>query len=115
MGLVDDDSIFEQDEEAEERLQQLSELGITGTPLERCVDRLGISLSDHSGSPEEKVAKGTTSEEYEKILAEFRYAGKATVNYHVITGISDFGFDAIRDTCFNEIPVRDEIEGEGTV
>lgn len=112
MGLVDDEEIFEQDEEVASRIEDLHQLGIKKAPLNRCVERLGIELPDRSGDIREQVAKEVSDDEFETILSEFRYAGKATINYHVITGISDFDFEVILESCHQNVPSADEVEGE---
>ncbi|GKZ13770.1 hypothetical protein [Haladaptatus sp. T7] len=112
MGLVDDESIFDQDKKMLSRVEELSQLGIKGKPLERCVERLGINLSDRSGDIQRQVAKEVSDEEFSTILSEFRYAGSVTINYHVITGISDFKFDEVSNYCREKVPSPSEVEGE---
>jgi len=112
MGLIDNQEIFDQDEEAAKRLKELNQLGIKGAALDRCLERLGISLPERSGNTAEQVAKEASEEAFQRILSEFRYAGKVTINYHVVTGISDFDFEKLSKLCFEEIPRSNEVEGE---
>ena len=112
MGLVDDESIFAEDEKVKARAEKLDRFGIQGIPLERCIKRLDITLSDRGGNLQQKVAEQINDDELEKILSEFRYGGKVTINYHVITGISDFNFQEITEACNKQVPRMDEVEGE---
>ncbi|WP_152418253.1 hypothetical protein [Natrinema limicola] len=53
----------------------------------------------------EKISEGT----FIDLINQYKYAGRQTINYFIITGISDYNFDEIKENVANRFPEQDDI------
>lgn len=111
MGFAKDEPVDETEDLLAERLQVIEAHDLPDAALERFVDRRGISIQQQSDEFRENICIGLSDEQFEDLLHEYKYAGQQTINYFVMTGISDFEFTTIVMKCENESPDEQGVEG----
>lgn len=111
MGLTDESAGagVSESEHTAEKLRKIED--IPTTAIERFADKAGIALPE---SPDDKRAEyiGLLSDDqFQQLIHQYRYAGNQTLNYFIITGISDYSLEEISESSLDEIANRSDMEG----
>lgn len=102
------DEIPNLDPSPSERYQKLLRYDIPKAALRRYVDDENLSVRGISKSPRKAVAKSLDDDQIDRLIQEYKFAGKQSINYFVITGISDKNFDATSREVKSSTPVSKE-------
>lgn len=70
----------------------------------------GREVPDYDKDVGEHAAKALDEEEFEQFKRQFRFGGQQSLNFFVITGISD-KFDDLESKAFSHFPRSEEVEG----
>lgn len=102
-------------QEAEDRITKLRRLGRPDEAIVRHLKDQGIKVPPKSDAFHQNVVSRLSDSEFETLLKELKYAGRQTVNYFVIKGISDYDIDKIESSVKNRLPSPGkvtDVEGE---
>lgn len=94
-----------------ERCEKIRSHHLPEAAIRRFLNHHDLPVPDSDGNFEKAVAKQVTDETVNKLIQEFKYAGQQTLNYWVLTGISEYDLDHISETTKEVFPERDEVEG----
>jgi len=111
MGLTDDTASagVSDPEPTSERLRKIED--IPTTAIERFADKADIALPESPDDKRSEYIGVLSDEQFQQLIHQYRYAGNQTLNYFVITGISDQPLKEIADACVQEISARSDMEG----
>ena len=98
------DDIPNMDSATSGRYRKLIRYDIPKAALKRYVEAEGISVRGLSSSPRVAVAQSLSDEQIEQLIQEYKFAGKQSINYFVITGISEEEFSKIHNEVKHSSP-----------
>lgn len=95
----------------QERIQWIRDREIANTALKAFLRIQDKNLPDGDIDLEEHVAKVLDEDEFEEFRKQFRFGGKQSLNFFVLTGISD-EFDNIPSSVVREFPRAEEVQDQ---
>jgi hypothetical protein len=97
--------------DVEMRYRRLEAQDIPDAAIERYLDQKEIDIAGISNNTTLKVAEKFSSEELEDLINEYKYAGEQSLNYYVVTGVSDNDFDELAEELRLDLPRSQEEVG----
>ncbi|MFC4407963.1 hypothetical protein [Haloarchaeobius iranensis] len=94
----------------ESRLAELKALGIPEAALQRYLQSRNLPIPDGVDDFKKAVAEELSAEQIRDILTQYKYAGRQTLNYFVITGLSKYSYEELVASVEDEFPVQDDVE-----
>lgn len=99
-------------EQIQERTSWIEDREIAHTALEDYLKSRDKEIPDSSNYDiVDHVAKILDEEEYRDLRQQFRFGGRKSMNFFVITGISD-KIEELRSAVVSEFPTAEEVEGQ---
>lgn len=95
----------------QERTAWIRNREITDTALRGYLRRLDREVPENGVNLEEHIAKTLSEEEFTHFWREFRFGGRQSLNFYVITGISEV-FEDVESEVRGEFPTAEEVEGQ---
>jgi len=106
MSQIDDLSNLPSD--ATERYRKIVKYDIPKAAIRRYVRGEDLAVRGISKKPRTAVAKSLSDSQVAQLIREYKFAGKQSINYFVVTGISDKRFEDISDEIESATPVSKE-------
>lgn len=98
-------------ETVQKRAKWIRDREIADTALRDYLRTNDKDVPDRDVNLEEHVAKVLTEEEFNQFRKQFRFGGRQSLNFFVLTGISD-EFDELRSSVVSEFPRAEEVQDE---
>lgn len=96
---------------ARQRYKKLIQYDIPKAAIRRYVDHQDTQIPGISSNPRQKVAEKFDNEEIDRLISEYKFAGRQSINYFVVTGIERKSFDSITEDCESTIAgTKQEVE-----
>lgn len=85
------------------------ELGVPMAAVERFLVSRNFEVPNKNERFFVNVVEKISDKEYDDLITQYLYAGRQTINYFVVVGISEFDFTEIVDRADRRLPSRDEV------
>ena len=110
MGISEGHDSDTLDTRATERLETLQEWDFTTAAIKRFLAAEDIEVEEDSDEFLQDLAVQLSDDQLQSLIAEFKYAGRETLNYFIVVGLSDHGFERILRKCERSIVSEEEAE-----
>lgn len=108
MDYVDDRSASSTSGQFEEKLDWLRDHEIDKTALRKFLKSRNLGLPDDKGV-RRHIAETLSNEDFKDLKNQFEFAGRCTLNYFVVTGVSN-RFDTINSLAESRFPIVSDVE-----
>lgn len=108
MGISEGRETDTLDPKAAERLAELQQWDFPTAAVKRFLATQDIEVSEEADEFVQDLAVQLSDNQLNALINEFKYAGRQTVNYFIVVGISDHGFERITDVCQQEMAMTDD-------
>lgn len=108
MGISEGQEADSLDNRAMERLEKLQRWDFPNAAVRRYLAAQDIEISEESDEFVQDLAVQLSDSQLDSLISEFKYAGRETVNYFIVVGISDHTFDRITTKCEKELGEDDD-------
>ena len=98
-------------ETVDERLEVLESLPLPKAAVERFLKNIGVRVPTKDDSFFLKVAELLDTDQFAELVRQHKYAGRQTMNYFIITGISNFDLEEIESEVDSRLPKETDVEG----
>lgn len=95
--------------EVEERYQRLRDYDLPDAAIRRYIDYNAIDVPGITNNTKVKVAQKLTDAELDSLIQEYKYAGRQSINYYLITGVERKEYDEIVEECELGATSSDEV------
>ena len=102
---------LELSDQEQERYNKIRAYNLSNAAIKRFLNGRGLSVPEDDDNFEQKVARQLTDEMVEDLIGEYKYAGQQTLNYYVLTGISEYDLDQITTAIDDQFPGQEDVEG----
>lgn len=92
-----------------EKASRIDELDIPKAAIERFLNSREIRTPAKNDSFVRNVARQLSQDDYDSLIGQYLYAGRQTINYFVVVGISDFEFSEIEENVGARLPTQDAV------
>lgn len=96
---------------AGDRFSKLKSHNLPDAAIRRYLGSEDLPIPEDDDNFKREVAKRFDDTTVDELLQEFKFAGQQTLNYYVLTGISEHDFDRIIDATAADFPEREDVEG----
>lgn len=111
MEFVDDRSSSQPSGGVKDRVEWLRTQEIPKTALSAYLKNKKYELPPSGTDVRKHIAETFSESQFEEIKDQFRFGGKKSLNYFVVTGVSD-DFDLLEREARAHFPIAEEVEGE---
>lgn len=94
----------------EERVEALKAIDIPMAAIDRFLESRELRVPKKTGSFFFKVSEQLEDAEFQDLVRQHKYAGRQTLNYFIITGISDYSFSEISEKVKERLPEQEEVQ-----
>lgn len=94
-----------------ERFSKLKSHDLPDAAIRRFLDSNDLPIPENDDDFKREVASRFDDAVVDELLQEYKYAGQQTLNYYVLTGISEYDFNQIIDASAEHFPEREGVEG----
>ncbi|WP_049998792.1 hypothetical protein [Halococcus sediminicola] len=99
MGISEGQGTDSLNGKAAERLKKLRKRDFSPAAVKRFLAAQDIEVTEESDEFIQDLAVQLSDGQLNTLIDQFKYAGRQTVNYFIIVGISDHEFDRVIDSC----------------
>lgn len=93
-----------------EKAEVIESLGLPMTATERFLESRDIRVPKKDEHFESKVAELLSDTELAQLVRQHKYAGRQTINYFIVTGISDHDIGDIEEDVVSRLPEQDVVQ-----
>jgi hypothetical protein len=111
MEFVDDRSSSQPSDGVKDRIGWLRKQEIPKTALRGYLKSKGYEQPPSGTDVRKHIAESFDEPRFEEVKDQFRFGGKKSLNYFVVTGVSD-DFDLLEREARAHFPIAEEVEGE---
>lgn len=94
----------------DERAERIKSIGMPMAAVERFLESRGLRVPKQNGSFFLKVAEQLDNSQFRELIKQHKYAGRQTLNYFTVKGISDYSFNQITDRVKERLPEQEEVQ-----
>ena len=108
---IDNDPTSDQDFESEDgRLEVLEALDLHMAAIERFLSSRELRVPEMDDHFEMRVAEQLSEEIFRSLVYQYKYAGRQTINYFIIKGISDHDLSEIASEVESRLPAQENVQ-----
>ena len=108
MGVTGEGETNTLDDRGRNQLAKLREYDFPNTAIERYLLHEDIEISEETDDFLQDLVDQLDEPQINNLIDEYKYAGRQTINYFVMKGISDYSFEQIRSSSETEFDSVDE-------
>lgn len=98
-------------ETTEERQEVIASLGLPMAAVERFLESRDKRVPSKDNNFYLKSAELLNKGEIQELINQHKYAGRETIHYFIVTGISEFDLDEILEKVRERLPRQEDVEG----
>lgn len=97
-------------ESVEERVEKVEGLGLPMAAIERFLESREIRVPKKDENFVTRVVELLSDSQLESLIRQHKYAGRQTINYYIIKGISDYEIGDIRERVDSRLPDQEIVD-----
>jgi len=95
----------------QERYRKIQNHNLPDAAIRRFLDDRDLNIPQGDDDFQRSVAQQLSDELVGELVQQYKYAGQQTLNYWILTGVSEYDLDEIVESAKQEFPERDDVEG----